>query len=150
MENTLKEQLAALNRFYQKQDQIYHDCARRSGLSDTAFWLLYALCESEETYTQNIFCDEWHYTKQTVNSALTGLVKKGYIKLKMINGTRNSKEITLTGTGKAFCRDFIIPVLEADRHAFGRLSEEERNTFLKLAEKQLSCLQEELAASGKE
>lgn len=48
MNNNVKEQLAALNQLDRKQGELYHRFAVRLGISDTAFWVLYSLCESDE------------------------------------------------------------------------------------------------------
>ena len=42
---------AALNALYMEQDDIYSAYAAHFGLSDTAFWILYAICESDEVKT---------------------------------------------------------------------------------------------------
>ena len=68
MEN-IKELNTALNQLYKKQDDLYHEYAAHFGLSDTAFWILYSLCETEDTYTQNMLADMWHLPKQSINSS---------------------------------------------------------------------------------
>lgn len=41
-----REALAAYNDAYKEQDDLYRAVARQCGLSDCAFWVLYALRES--------------------------------------------------------------------------------------------------------
>ena len=41
-----REALAAYNDVYKEQDDLYRAVARQCGLSDCAFWVLYALRES--------------------------------------------------------------------------------------------------------
>lgn len=143
MKDRIEEQMAMQNRLYKEQDDLYHSFALAFGLSDSAFWVLYALCESDQTYTQNELCAVWFYSKQTVNSAINLLVKDGYVVLKPIEGTRNRKAVLLTEAGKAFCKKTILPLLDAERRAFARFTNEERTAYLSLWERQLKLLREE-------
>ena len=94
----------ALNQLYKKQDDLYHEYAAHFGLSDTAFWILYSLCETEDTYTQNMLADMWHLPKQSINSSVSTLVKAGYIKLEQMAVARNNKALRLTPQGMQFCQ----------------------------------------------
>lgn len=46
-----REALAAYNDAYKEQDDLYRAVARQCGLSDCAFWVLYALRESGRPMT---------------------------------------------------------------------------------------------------
>ena len=63
------------NQLATQQDEIYHLCAKRSGLPDAQFWLLYAICETEDVLCQNAFCESWCYSKQTASAAVAALEK---------------------------------------------------------------------------
>ena len=43
----LRQQLRTYNAIYKETDALYSELARRSGLSDCAFWLLYSLRDTE-------------------------------------------------------------------------------------------------------
>jgi len=141
-ENT-RTQLEKLNRLYKQQHTFYHDLAVRFGLSDTAMWVLYAVCSSEKPASQYDLANAWYFPKQTVNSAIRALEKAGMISLLPVPGTRNRKNVLLTQTGSAFCAGTVIPLLQAEERALLRFSGEERRTFLLLMEKQLVFLNEE-------
>ena len=81
MGNDIKELNLELNRLYKRQDDLYHAYASHYGLSVTSFWILYALCGTEETYTQNMLAKMWHLPSQSINSAISSLVKAGYVRL---------------------------------------------------------------------
>lgn len=144
MPENIRKQLELINQQHKETDAIYHNAAVRFGLSDCVLWILYALCESECEYTQNDLCNEWFYPKQTINSAINNLVKCGYVSLENIPGTRNSKNVRLTDEGKSFSEKNIQSLLRAEQKAFGRLSEQERRTFLELSEKHIGFLKEEV------
>ena len=74
---TVSEQIETLNQHLKETDAIYHSAAVRFGLSDSAFWILYAIADSQRTYTQNELCGAWSYSKQTVNSAIQSLIRQG-------------------------------------------------------------------------
>lgn len=135
-------QLKALNHLYMRQDKIYHRFAQNAGLSDSAFWILYTMFESGGPITQIGFCEACFISKQTINSSINVLIKKGYVILEPIAGTKNSKSVSLTDDGILFCREHIQPVLNAERTAFENLTEAERKTFITLMERQLNYLNE--------
>ena len=61
----------ALDVLYQKTDKIYYEFARGCGLSETAYWILYAVEVSGGSVPQAVIAEEFSYSKQTVNSSLT-------------------------------------------------------------------------------
>ena len=64
------------NRQFNECNALYHAAAQRCGLSDAAFWVLYALCTTHEPQTQNRMAAEWGQPKQTLNSAVAAMVKR--------------------------------------------------------------------------
>lgn len=143
MSNNAKAQIEKINRLYKQQDDLYHNLAVRFGLSDTAFWVLYAICSSKEPVTQYDLANSWFFPKQTVNSAITGLEKAGILSLVPLAGTRKSKNVLLTEAGSKFCAGTVLLVLKAERRAILRFTQEERAAFLLFMEKQLVFLKEE-------
>ena len=109
MENMTSDPLALFNQLYKEMDEIYHQYAKRQGISDTALWLLYSLYEDGAGYTQRELCSAWHYPPQTINSALKNLVNQGYIQLKPVEGNQKNKRIVLTEAGKELMREVISP-----------------------------------------
>lgn len=146
MLKTVKEQNLELNRLWRMQDQLYQAYAARCGLSSVSFWALYTLNETDEVYTQNALAEMWYFPKQTVNSAIAGLVKMGYVRLEQIAGARNSKAVKLTEQGLTICKRIVDPLVHAELRALLNMSEEERRMFLELSDKQQRFLQAELDA----
>lgn len=146
MKNNFQEQFAALSRQEKKTDELYHRIATRLSLSDSVFWALFCLCEDSELYTQNSLAETLCIPKQTLNSAISNLVKDGYIYLEQMAVARNSKSIHLTEKGREFCNRFILPVINAEENALMRMTEAEIADYLTLSQKQSQFLQEELNA----
>ncbi len=139
MEKPMIEQLVAFNQLYKEMDKIYHLYAKRNGLSDTSFWLLYSLCESE-TYTQREICSAWHYPPQTINSALKNLERKGYLALHAIAGNQKNKRVVLTEKGAALAKSVVFPLIDAEQEAFEGLQEKDRNSLLAATQKYVELL----------
>ena len=143
MDPIWRSQLAVLNNMEKKLNVLYHEIAVNLGISDTALWIMHTLCDAEETYTQYDFCESWMYPRQTVNTAISYLTKAGFITLTVIPGTRNRKAITLTDSGIAFCEEKIRPLHDAEERAYLQMTDEERETFVRLREKQFTILEKE-------
>ena len=143
MEEAVKNQLEILNKLCKEQDGIYKEIINRLGISEAAFWILYACCEAEKPYSQKELSESWFYAKQTINSAITKLTKLGYVTLKSEEGMKKRKVVEITQEGWEFCKKNIIPLIEAERKSFMYLDEEERNLFLKLFQKQVEALRKE-------
>lgn len=58
MNEQLQQQLQVLNRLYKESEHIYSRLASKLGMTDTAFWVLYAIAHSEEPMTQNDLCGD--------------------------------------------------------------------------------------------
>ena len=61
-------------------------------------------------------------------------------------GPRNSKTVILTEFGEKYCREYVIPLYEAENRAVSRMTKEEQNMFLSLLEKRYEFLREEIEA----
>ena len=127
-----------------EQDAIYHGVAVRHGLSDTALWVLYILHIKSGDCTQQDLIRQCFFSKQTVNTAVSGLVKKGYLTLEMIPGTRNRKRLLLTEAGKAIVAETAQPMREAEKRAYGALSEAELEQYLAMTERLTQSLRIEM------
>lgn len=148
MSDKIRLQIEKLNRLYKAQDEVYHSVAVRFGLSDTALWVLYGLRTAEKLCTQYDLVSDWCVPKQTVNSAIAGLERAGYLRLEPMPGTRNRKTVLLTPAGEAFCARNIDFLIRAEERAFARFDGEEREEFLDLCERLVAGLKAETEGMG--
>lgn len=135
--------LAAYNELYKEQDDLYRAAARGFGLSDCAFWVLYALREAERPMTQSDVCAAVYQPKQTVHSALKKLMGAGYLQLAE-GRDRRSKYLVLTERGEALVRRTVDPVMAAETAAMDTLTEAERTQFLSLCRRYNAALRQYL------
>ena len=140
MDEKLRNQMQTLDRLYKESDRICNDYAAHFGMNNTAFWVLYTLSHVDEPVTQNDLCEEWFFPAQTINSAVSGLVKKELVRLEPIPGTRNRKSIVLTEAGRELCGRTISIVDEIERAAMLGFTEEERELYLSLFRRHLENL----------
>ena len=143
MNDQLPQQLQTLNRLYKESDHIYSRLASKLGMTDTAFWVLYAIVHSEEPLTQNDLCSDFFFPVQTIHSAVNILRKDGLVELQVIPGTRNRKAILLTEKGKTFAANTINKADEIEKNAFLCFNEEEREQYLSLFRRHIEYLKSE-------
>ena len=143
MDTKLEQQLQVLNRLYKESDHIYSRLAAKLGMTDTTFWVLYAVSHSEEPMTQNDLCNDFFFPVQTINSAINNLKKNGLLELQVIPGTRNRKAIILTEKGKIFVTNTINKADEIEKNAFLLFNEEERELYLSLFRRHIDYLNSE-------
>ena len=150
MHTKVKEQNIMLIQNAKKLNELYHVYALHCGLSDPAFTVLYTLYDTDETVTQNELAVMWCYPKQTVNFAISGLVKRGYVRLEKLGLARNSKAVRLTDEGEELCRRIIAPLTEAEEHSLLHLTEDERELLVRLEQKQGAYFKEQIQRLIKE
>lgn len=143
MNDQLQQQLQVLSRLYKESDHIYSRLASKLGMTDTTFWVLYAIAHSEEPMTQNDLCSNLFFPVQTIRSAVNNLRRDGLVELQVIPGTRNRKAILLTESGKDFVANTINKADEIEKNAFLCFSEEEREQYLSLFRRHIDCLKSE-------
>ncbi len=136
--------VVAFNQAQKESDTVYRNYSKAAGLSDTAFWILYSVAEREEAYTQRELCTSWFFPAQTINSALKDLCKKGIVRLEPVPDNRKNKRIVLTLAGERVACDVVLPLIEAEKRAFERMSAEKCEQFLAMTRYHVSLLKEEV------
>lgn len=130
---------------YRESDKLYYELARNCGISETAYWILYAIEVSGGSITQRQIASNFSYSKQTVNSALKTLEARGLVELDYVEGSRRSKLVSLTPDGRAFSDERIRPAIAAEDRAFTSLAPEERLELLRLVSAYTEAIDRELA-----
>lgn len=139
------QQESALNEFnqlYKELDELYHAVALKAGLSDSALDILYSLCVLGDGCLQKEICQLAFISKQTVNSSIRKLEQQQYLVLQP--GKGRDMHIYLTDAGQALVQEKVIPVIQAENQAFGRMTAAEQNELLRLCKIYLSNLQQNL------
>lgn len=140
---SLITQIQEFNELLKKMDDIYHQLAKNSGLSDTAFWIIYTIKNEKETYKQKDLCDMWSYSKQTINSALKKLEEQNIIKLVSIPENKKDKKLVLTQYGEEIAKKFIEPVNKIEKKALTKIDEKERTELIRIFQKYINEMHKE-------
>lgn len=95
-------------------DAIYRGAAARANIpeGELAIWLV--LLHLEKECSQQDICDFFSLPRQTVNSLIANLRKKGYVCLKPAPNSRNRKLICLTESGRAFGQQKVAWIFQAE------------------------------------
>ena len=144
MTNTIN-QLKIYNRIYKEMDIVYHNYAKKCGLSDTEFWILYSMTEEGGLFTQRDFCVSWSFAPQTVNSALKDLEKQGIIYLEPVPGNKKNKWIKLSEKGTELVGKAILPLIKSECESFEAISKEECDAMISSMQKYTSDLKDRIA-----
>lgn len=139
-----RSQNLELNCILQDFDESYQRYAARIGVSEPTLWLLYSLSTTDKEMTQNELAKLWSTPKQTINFAISNLIKKGLVELVPIPSAKNSKAVHLTDAGYEYCNQYVQPLLHAEERAFERMTDEEASLLLALLRKNKTYFEEEI------
>lgn len=144
-QNTL-ERLEVLNQQFNEILGLYRTAVSHIKISENEFWIWYTLIIMKGEYSQQDICSAWSLSKQTVNTIITHMVRKGYATLEVVPGTRNRKIICLTETGRSYGESIIFPISEAEQRAFEQLPTEDIIAFSTIFDKYMRLLKDEFNA----
>ena len=144
MQQDSKKLFEIFNQQFKELNAIYHRVASQHDISDNEFWVWYALFALEGEPSQQSICEMWSLPKQTVNSVVSGMIKKGHVYLETIPGTRNKKVIRLTESGQKFGENVILKVYDAGQQAIDKISPQQLQLCTDLLAKYISLLDEEI------
>lgn len=119
---------------WRELDEVYHEIALKIGLSDSAFLVLYGICEIGAGCLQKDICTVYSISKQTVHSSIRNLMKENYLRLE--KGGR----LFLTPAGEQLVKEKIFPVIEAENASFSAMVPEEREELIRLTQTYLQLL----------
>ena len=130
-----------------KQDKLYDALYRRIyshfGLSSCEMWIFYYLLLNENEMTQKDMSEQMAFPKQTINSAVSNLVKKGLLILNESQVNRKNKILHLTKEGKNIANQTARKLLEAECKATEKLGEEKTALYNQVRETYYELLKEE-------
>ena len=143
MNDELKKQIDVINQRLKELDSLYHIVAVKSGISDGEISVWSMLLTTDKEYSQQDLCELLFLSKQTINSIISGLIKKGYIFLEHVSGTRNRKVIRLSDEGRSYGEKNIMWIFEAEQHAMEDTDPHEIGALISMLEKYINNLKKE-------
>ena len=137
-----QNELKKFNCLYKEIDDIYHEIALRSGLSDSAFSILYTIAELGDGCLQKEIAEHNSISKQTIHTSAKNLEKQGYLSFQ--RGKGRDMHLCLTEAGKKLTEEKILPIVEMENSIFTEMSQEERTQLLKLTEKYVEIFRQKV------
>ena len=132
----------AYNQTYKEMCDLYREIAQNMGLSDSAFDVLYAMCELKDGCLQKDICERCYLTKQTVHSAVRKLIGDGI--LRMEPGKGRDMHLFLTEKGRALSQNTVIPLMAKEHEVFETMTSEEGQELVRLTRKYVALLREKI------
>lgn len=123
-----KPELKEFNRLFKELMDLYYEVGVKSGLSESAYDILYALISMEDGCSQKEIADYYHTSRTTINSSLKKLEAQDYIY--MSKGEGRNKRLYLTEKGERMAEQKIIPIMEMEASVFEEMQEGKK--FLRL------------------
>lgn len=142
MYKDIKRQVDVINQRIKEYNSLYRIAAREAGICDGEIYIWSILLSTEE-YSQQDLCGLLSRPKQTVNSLISSLIKRGYVFLEHVPGTRNRKVIRLTEEGQSYGRNRVMWIFEAEQRVMEETDPEEVQVFISMLEKYIRHLKRE-------
>lgn len=143
MDGQVKRQIDVINQLIKELNSLYHIAAVKSGVSDGEICVWSILLTTDKEYSQQDLCELLFLPKQTINSIISGLIKKGYVFLEHVPGTRNRKVIRLSDEGRNYGEKNIMWIFKAEQHAIEDADPREVCTLISMLEKYINKLKRE-------
>lgn len=111
-------------------DDAYDRWAKRNDMSYSTLMVLYCLHDSGPC-TQKHIASDCALPKQTVNTVLAGLRKKGYIRLEAGVDDRREKLVVLNEAGREYAAPIIMAISRCERAALDSLSPDDQRHLVR-------------------
>lgn len=147
MDGQVKRQIDVINQLIKELNSLYHIAAVKSGVSDGEICVWSMLLTTDKEYSQQDLCELLFLPKQTINSIISGLIKKGYVFLEHVPGTRNRKVIRLSDEGRNYGEKNIMWIFKAEQHAIEDADPREVCTLISMLEKYINKLKSEFTGN---
>lgn len=138
MTDKVNERIREFKKIDKELNDLYHGLALKIGISDSAFTILYVICELGDGCLQRDICYEAFASKQTVNSSIRKLEQDGYLYLE--DGHGRDKHIHLTDQGQTFVENSIYPIIQIENEVLLNFSDQEQSAMLRLSRQYIQGL----------
>ena len=140
----IKNRIDIINQKIKELNALYRAAAIKSGISDGEISIWSLLLCSEKEYSQQDLADILYLPKQTVNSIISNLVKKRFVFLEHVPGTRNRKDVRLTKEGRAYGESRVMWIFQAEEKAMEETVPEEINACISMLENYIRRFKDEI------
>lgn len=117
-----RQQMELINTYMCQSTALYGEWARRHGMSYNMFMVLYALDMAGQC-TQKQISESWMIPKQTVNTVIKDLERRGYLCFAAGQGQRE-KLVCFTEAGRAFAKETLEEMYQMEDRVLERMGPE--------------------------
>lgn len=121
--NNLDESIQAITSAVDRTDYLYEKWAKHLGVNSYVSRIMYMIYASGIAKQKDIV-ENYGMPKQTVNTVITELQKKGYIRLIPDESDKRSKIIQLTTEGIKYADAIITPLVNCEKTVLAEMGEE--------------------------
>lgn len=125
--------LKKFNHINTEINAAYHDAALRLGLTDSAMFVIYTVCNNGRECTLEDIRRLSGMSKQTINSAIRKLEADGTVMLVPIGGRK--KKVCLTDDGIAFAEKTVMKIINIENDIYEAWAKEEWSIYIRLTER---------------
>lgn len=144
MDEKIREQIDRINQKTKELNSLYRLAAYKSNISDGEVDIWSALLNCNDEFSQQDLAEMLSLPKQTVNSLITRMIRKGFVILEHAPGTRNRKVIRLTEAGRCFGEQQVKWIFEAEQKAMENTDPEEAMAYVSMLEKYIAHFRNEI------
>lgn len=127
------QQNKRLNLLIAETDAIYHEAAKRMGLSESVVRILYIICHIGQNCLLSEIVRLSGVRKQTINSALRKMESQGLLYLQSAGGRR--KIVCLTTSGQRLAENTVMRMIQMENEAMLNWTEEETDVYIELTQR---------------
>lgn len=144
MERNVREKIDLINQKIKELNALYRLAAYKSNISDGEINIWSALLNGDEEYSQQDLAELLFLPKQTVNSLINRMIRKGFVSLEHAPGTRNRKVIHLTEEGRSFGEQQVKWIFQAEQKAMEDTDLVEIMAYISMLEKYIVRFRKEI------
>lgn len=144
MDRNIREQIDLINQKTKELNALYRLAAYKSNISDGEVNIWSVLLNCDEDCSQQDLAELLSLPKQTVNSLITRMIKKGFVSLEHDPGTRNRKVIRLTEEGRHFGEHQVKWIFQAEQKAMEDTDPSEVMAYISMLDKYMARFRKEI------
>lgn len=119
MQDSIQNTLRAYYDFWFSCNALYEKWAKRQGITVNTLFVIYTVNAYQETCNQRLICEKLMLPKQTVNTILEALTRKGIVEKKADPSDKRNKRIAFTKTGADYAGQLLKSLSAFEEKALG-------------------------------
>lgn len=137
-----------INSAVERTDYLYEKWAKQHGINSYVMQVMYMIYASEINKQKDIV-ENYGMPKQTVNTVITDLQRKGYIRLTPDENDKRSKIIILTDEGRRYAENIVNPLLNCEKEVLAKMGKERVEMLISTMNQYAELLEQKISKSSK-